>query len=140
MEKEVFITWKEEYSVGISVVDEQHQELIKMTNELQAICLAGQSMVQQRFMDIIHKTVDYIAFHFSTEEKLMKAASYPDFASHKKEHDIFVQKVIETLADSQKLFRKKSAPYKFAAFLRAWISDHIAKIDKAFGNYMLELK
>jgi hemerythrin len=139
MEKQIFMPWKEEYSVGIPAVDEQHQELVKLTNELHIACLEEDS-IQQYFMDTIHKTLDYTAFHFSTEERLMKATGYPDFAAHKREHDAFVQKVVQIMVDSQKFFKKKSAPYNFVSFLQNWILDHIAKVDKAFGEYMRGLK
>jgi hemerythrin-like metal-binding protein len=30
---------------------------------------------------------DYVGTHFKTEEDLMKSISYPDFDTHKQEHD-----------------------------------------------------
>jgi hemerythrin len=136
-EKINYVTWADNYSVRIPLIDEQHKELIKLTNELYDACLQGYDAAQQHFMDVIHKAVDYIKFHFSAEEKLMKSVNYPEFAAHKRQHESFVQKVME---DSQKFGSGKAVPYVFVNFLRQWVLTHIAVSDKAYSDYILRLK
>jgi len=89
------------------------------------------------FLETIHETVNYVAYHFDTEEKVMGRINYPDYKRHKQEHMEFVRKVFSKVEDfrSGKIF----APISFVYFLRDWILHHIAVCDKRMGDYLLLL-
>jgi hemerythrin len=132
-----FVPWRDSYSVGIQVIDEQHKHLLKLTNTLYRACSQGDGdVIEDRFKTTVQSAVDYVGVHFGTEEKLMDRYSYPDAAAHKNEHKKFVQKVLENVKDfeSGKLY----AANAFVRFLRDWILEHIAHVDKQFGSYIAQ--
>ncbi|MDR2535740.1 MAG: bacteriohemerythrin [Treponema sp.] len=138
MAEEAFVVWEDRYAIGIPIVDEQHKELLKLTNDLYQACRQGDEKARERFKDAIRSTVDYVKFHFSAEEKIIEGVRYPKIAAHKQEHAGFVREVLEEVKkfESGKTF----VPNAFVRFLRDWILTHIAVSDKEYAEYILRLK
>ena len=136
--KHTIIGWRPSYSVGIRLVDEQHKELINLTNKLFVNCLGGQERTRDTFLKVIHEAVDYVGYHFGTEEKVMGRVRYPDLPNHKRQHEAFVREVFSKVEDFNK--KKLMAPLQFVYFLRDWVLDHIAVSDKKMGDYLLYLQ
>jgi len=137
MVKKQIVSWQKSYSVGIRLIDEQHMHLINLTNKLFNSCMSGREGARIGFMETIHEAVNYVGYHFSTEEKVMLRINYPDYIRHKQEHADFVRKVFIKVEDFRcgKIF----APISFVYFLRDWILHHIAVCDKRMGDYLLLL-
>ena len=95
----VFVQWQNTYSVGIRLVDEQHMELIKLTNKLFLSCMASKEKTKDAFIDTVREAVDYVGYHFSTEEKIMDRINYPDYTIHKREHADFVREVFNKVEE-----------------------------------------
>jgi hemerythrin len=132
------VEWDDKYSIGITLIDDQHKELIRLTNELYKGCLAGDEAAKAYFTSAVKGTVDYVKYHFSAEEKILENVKYPDIAEHKKQHEAFVKKV---LADVQNFHDgKKFVPNVFVRFLKDWILSHIAVMDTRYAKYILDLK
>ena len=138
MAKDTLVEWDNRYSVGIPLIDEQHKELIRQTNDLYAACLKSEEEARDFFKMVIRSMVDYVGVHFSTEEKMMEKIKYPDLAEHKKQHEDFVKKVLENLQDFED--GKKFIPNNFVRFLKDWILAHIAVSDKKYSIYIFDLK
>ncbi|MDR2503472.1 MAG: bacteriohemerythrin [Deltaproteobacteria bacterium] len=136
MAEKFIVTWQSSYSVGIKLIDEQHMELIKLTNKLFASCMEGKS--KNIFLDTIHEAVDYVGYHFGTEEKVMERINYPDYASHKKEHADFVREVFSKVEEFKA--GKILAPLSFVYYLKDWVLHHIAVCDKKMGAYLIAMK
>jgi len=137
-QKRDVVVWQNSYSVKLKLVDEQHMHLINLTNKLFAACMAGKEKTKTVFFETIREAVDYVGYHFSTEEKLMQRVNYPEFAKHKQEHLDFVREVLGKLEEyttGNKLF----APLSFVYFLRDWILHHVAVSDRKMGDYILML-
>jgi len=134
MADKIIVAWQNSYSVGIRLVDEQHKELINLTNKLFVSCMAGQERSRQIFLDTIHSTVDYVGYHFGTEEKVMERINYPGYKEHKKEHTDFVREVFDKVEEfnSGKIF----VPLSFVYFLRDWVLHHIAVSDRKLGDFL----
>jgi hemerythrin-like metal-binding protein len=132
------VQWQNSYSVGVRPIDDQHMELIRLTNKLFSSCMAGQKRGGSAFLDAIHEAVEYTGYHFGTEEKIMERINYPDYAKHKKEHTDFVREVYIKVEEFKT--GKMLAPLQFVYFLRDWVLHHIAVSDKKLGDYLLLLK
>jgi len=138
MDNKMVVQWQNSYSVGIKPIDEQHMELIRLTNKLFNSCMAGQQKTNNAFLDAVHEAVDYTGYHFGTEEKMMERIKYPDYARHKQEHADFVREVYIKVDEYKS--GKMLAPLHFVYFLRDWVLHHIAVSDKKLGDYLLYLK
>ncbi|MDR0525305.1 MAG: bacteriohemerythrin [Spirochaetaceae bacterium] len=138
MTEEAFIVWDDRYVIGIPVVDEQHKALLKLTNELYEACRRGDAAAREEFKDTIRRTVDYVKFHFSDEEKILERVKYPKIGEQKHQHECFVRKVLEDVKNFEN--GKTFVPNQFVRFLRDWILEHIAVADKEYAEYILRLK
>ena len=137
MKKNQIVVWHDSYSVGVRLIDEQHKHLINLTNRLFRSCMESTERSKAIFLETIHEAVNYVGYHFSTEEKIMERINYPDYRRHKLEHTEFVRKVFTKVEDfgSGKIL----APLTFVYFLREWILHHIAVSDKKMGDYLMLL-
>jgi hemerythrin len=136
--KKHIVEWHDSYSIGIRLVDDQHKELINLTNRLHEASVLGWDKSKVAFMSAIRGTVDYVGYHFSTEEKIMERVNYPDYKVHKKEHSDFVKEVLRQVQDFQA--GQKVSANDFVLFLKDWVLAHIAVCDKKMGMYLIKLK
>jgi len=129
--KDLF-SWSDKLSVTVDSIDEQHKELVRMVNELNA------AMGEGRANDVIGKILkDLIAYtvtHFKHEETLMNTHAYPGFAKHKKEHENLVEKVLAL----QSKFEAGQARMNIEVmlFLKNWLTAHIQGTDKELGVFL----
>jgi len=138
MSEQTLVRWQNAYSVGVRPIDEQHMELIRLTNKLFRSCMAGNTKGRAAFLEIIHEAVEYTGYHFGIEEKIMKRINYPDYVMHKQEHADFVREVYTKVEEFE--IGKIFVPLQFVHFLRDWVLHHIAVCDKRLGNYLLFMK
>jgi hemerythrin len=94
--KEVFllIKWKEDYRVGIEIIDEQHQKLFEIA--ARAYDLLKNEFIEDKYdriKDILEELKSYTIFHFETEEKYMEEIGYKKLFSHKVYHEEFIGKI-----------------------------------------------
>ena len=136
--KKQIVEWHDSYSVGIRLVDDQHKELINLTNRLHEASVMGWDKSKVAFMSAIRGMVDYVGYHFSTEEKIMERVNYPDYKSHKKEHSDFVKEVLRQVQDFQA--GQKVSANDLVQFLKDWVLAHIAVCYKKMGLYLIKLK
>lgn len=124
--------WKDEYSVNIREIDEQHKQLVAMINELH------EAMMQQRGQDVLggllNNLVSYCNNHFATEERLMEAHGYPDYAPHKTKHKKMTAKVLELNNDLKS--GKRNITIEVSQFLKDWLDKHILGTDKKYAAYL----
>jgi hemerythrin len=134
----MFIEWDRRYSVGIPKIDDQHKELVRLTNELYASCMLSDEKTTAQFKTTLSSLVHYVTEHFGAEERLLQRVGYPHYAEHKKEHESFVKKML----DDMKLFSegKSFVPNNFVRFLKDWILSHIAVSDKQYSEFLFSLK
>ncbi len=133
-EKEImpFLEWKDLYSVGDTMVDAQHKQLIGYMNEFHAANAAGQQAGAQRALKSL---VTFTVKHFGEEEALMQKQGYPDFAGHKKQHENLLQLVKKLVGQYQEDPSDKSA-VALANFLKNWLVNHILGVDKKYTPYL----
>jgi hemerythrin len=128
------IPWKEEYSIHISKIDDQHKKLVALINQLYEAMLNGNS--KEAIAEILESLTIYTVNHFRTEEQLMFSCGYSDYQLHKKQHEELIEQV--------NTFKKKYSgetpriSIELAEFLKKWLISHIAASDKIMGKYLNE--
>ena len=71
-----YIAWNEQYELGIGQLDDHHRKLVELFNSTYRCCLEGNP---ESVVDNVVKELDnYVVYHFSAEERLMKAHDYPN--------------------------------------------------------------
>ncbi|MEW6117819.1 MAG: bacteriohemerythrin [Nitrospirota bacterium] len=126
------MTWSDALSVNIKEIDEQHKKLVGMINDLHDAMKVGKGTDVTGA--ILTGLVQYVATHFATEEKLMKAHSYPEFLKHKTEHENLTKQALEL----QKQFGegKPVLTVELMNFLKNWLTNHIQGTDKKYGPFL----
>lgn len=130
------ITWSDDLSVGVDLIDEQHKMLIKRLNDMSEAIedVKGPTEIARTLEFLI----DYTDFHFSAEASYMKKTGYPGLADHLKKHGEFTS----TLTDLEEEFREEGATHMLAesldTFLVNWLIKHISTVDVEFGRYLGE--
>ena len=126
------ITWSALLSIGIELVDRQHQVLIGLINRLHEAMNHGRD--GEVVGDVLNGLVEYMRVHFATEEQLMLRHAYPGYGEHKAVHDDFVQQVAATRAGF--LRGEVVVTLPLAQFLRDWLTRHLLEMDKHMGAYL----
>ncbi|MEW8415465.1 MAG: bacteriohemerythrin [Candidatus Thiodiazotropha sp.] len=129
-----FVAWDNSLSVGIQAIDDEHQKLLTLINNLQTAVLypTGESFERQALSEL----VDYTKYHFAREEKLMSDYGYPDYEAHKKQHEEMIVKVMRFLDSYEK--DREATIDELTGFLKNWLVDHIAGTDQQYSQFLRE--
>ncbi len=128
------IEWSEELSVGIDSIDQQHQILIGLINDLNTAMAKGEA--NEMIGNILLRLADYTRHHFSYEEKLFEQHDYPDTARHKRQHSDLIDQ-ISALKERFETELSGSVGLEIMQFLKSWLTNHIKKTDKAYSEYLI---
>lgn len=128
------IVWKDEYSVGIDSIDEQHKKFIDILNEL------SQAFLSKSHKDSLAKILDdlevYSEQHFAYEENFFKEFHYDDTVRHSEKHEVFrkqVHDMKQRLEEGDDLLE-----YDMFLFANDWLVVHIQQEDKKYAKCFLE--
>ena len=132
-EKHEHVVWKDSYSMGIKLIDEQHKGLLAFVNDIFNHATGNEREERLWFKDVIQQAVAYVKEHFTTEEKYMIATKFPGYAAHKKAHDEFTMTVVKSVKEFES--GKRLVLEKFASFLKDWVLSHVAIMDRQYSDY-----
>jgi len=124
--------WKEEYTVKITVIDEQHKKFLSIINELKTIINNGQC--KEKVSDVFFQLAYLIDHYFIKEEIYFNDLKYPNFDQHKAEHNNFIERVIQFQNDLEN--EKPNVCLEIYHFLENWFDEHILKYDKEAVDYL----
>jgi len=133
MSSNQFVEWKDEYSVGIDSIDQQHKRLLNLINQLQTAI--DYSTGEQFEREALDELVDYTKTHFTYEEGLMRDNDYPDFEPHKLQHEKMFEKVREVLSEYEQ--DQDTAMTNAVNYLKDWLINHINGTDKEYSSYLI---
>jgi len=126
------IPWKDEYSVGIESLDNDHKKLIALLNQFTTAYDYAMSEVYER--QALEDLIDYTKYHFAREEKLMESFNYPDFEAHKGQHKAMISEVEEFVEKYNQ--RGHQALDEISTFLKNWLINHINGTDKGYCQHL----
>ncbi|HCL55912.1 MAG TPA: hypothetical protein DHW82_02760 [Spirochaetia bacterium] len=131
--KDVFIIWDgKKYSVKVEKMDEHHQHLLGIMNELYVAI--KNKKAKDVLLKLVTDLVEYTKYHFGAEETLMKQYSYPGLPEQKVQHQKFVEKISDAKEDLER-GKALSLSTHLMTFLRDWFINHIMKIDGQYGDF-----
>ncbi|MEI6558307.1 MAG: bacteriohemerythrin [Rhodospirillaceae bacterium] len=123
------ICWSDEMSVGDADIDNDHQMLIDLINQL-ATADACNDRASAEF--VIDELIQYTMQHFAREEDLLERLGYPDLAAHMGCHISLSRQV---LALRERFFNGFSGRLSgdILDFLSTWLSNHILREDLRYA-------
>lgn len=126
------VQWKDEYSVGVKHIDDDHKELIGLLNNFS---MAYDYAMSEEFeKKALNELISYTKYHFEREEKLMEDNEYPDVVAHKEQHKVMIAQVEQFV----ELYNEKGhdALDEIANFLSNWLINHINGTDKQYSEHL----
>lgn len=130
----VFMPWTNELEIGIAEIDEQHQWLVDLTNQLHTT-MSQSEQNRERIGEVLEQLIDYTMNHFIVEEELFARLGYPETEAHKKQHDAFCKRVMGLL---ERHDSGETVGAEALDLLKNWLINHITKVDKAYVEFFRE--
>ena len=129
-----FVSWDDNLSVGIEMIDNDHKKLLTLINNLQTAVYypTGEGFERQALEEV----VNYTKYHFQREEDLMQKHGYPDYEAHKQQHEEMVSKVNGFVTAYEE--NREGAIEEATQFLKTWLINHIAGTDQRYTPYLRE--
>ena len=119
--------WKDEYSVGISAIDQEHQVLVEYVSDIE---YAIESSDRQAVEAAIGRLASFAVTHFSFEETLMQVQRYEDVKAHVEGHKSF----LATLNSLQDKYRDEAVSNGTLEALHTWLAQHFTGDDKLYAS------
>jgi len=73
------LEWNDKFSVGISMIDEEHKKLFGILNKV--IVVKEHNGNPEELWEVLSEMTNYALTHFKTEEAYMKECNYPEYQS-----------------------------------------------------------
>ncbi|MCD8245840.1 MAG: hemerythrin family protein [Parabacteroides sp.] len=121
--------WDTSLETSIPIVDQQHKEMFKQLDVLLDYTNT------ERIAETLAFLSEYVVKHFGTEELMQKSARYPLAATHKKEHDAFIQNYLELKHEYEMSGEDSLVLNKLLKMILEWLHKHIMGLDKDFAIY-----
>ncbi len=131
--------WNDKYETGIALIDQQHQQLVALLNQL--INHLAQQTSYTELNAIFDNLKNYAIFHFQTEEAIWKKYFQGDSweTEHIGGHNHFMEEVTRLRAEeNQKSLDDVIA--NIVSFLTPWLAYHILDDDKRIARAVLEIQ
>jgi hemerythrin len=128
------IRWKDEYTVGIKEIDDQHKYFLSILNDLYNAVITSKD--REELNSLFQKLSDYAEKHFATEEKYFDEFNYEGAAEHKLKH----QEMREEIERIKKQENGNEIDFygNIVYFLKDWLEDHLEKMDQKYEKCFIE--
>lgn len=128
------LVWKEEYGIGVDLIDEQHKHLFEIGNRAYEVLKDKLSIDKyDKMAEILGDLKEYTKYHFKTEEDYMLETGYEGYFSQKIAHKNFVGKLEEYDLDGLEELKDKEIE-AILSFVFEWVLEHILREDKLIKN------
>ncbi len=126
------IVWSEEYLIGDARIDQQHQNIVKLINELIEERITA--VDSRKFQTLVMELVDYAYSHLTYEEKLLSKIKYPQYDEHKLLHEDYIEQFSDFALET--LTFESGTPERMLNFLIGWWNNHILIEDMKYRPYL----
>ncbi|SDU54945.1 bacteriohemerythrin [Desulfobacula phenolica] len=135
-----FVEWTNDFQFGVPKIDEHHQDLFQLSNELMMSIFKGEK--NHKIDKVISFLDEYIITHFRYEENLMRNYEYPFIHFQREQHQKFIQQFIRFKQEIRILdnSNRNFILFRLQVLLVDWLANHILKTDKHLGRYIKRKK
>ena len=133
------INWDESFSVGHTMIDDQHREFLTLMNTMERLDVSDSDTRNQHHrLRILKKLLEFTEKHFRLENKLMQEYRYPDAYNHWRSHknfDISIYALYREVLAGELVF-----DISIFMIFRDKFRNHILKDDKLMFQRLLSHK
>lgn len=123
------LVWKDEYSVEVIEIDEQHKKLIQIINNL-IDAISNTQIKKQIIIETINNLIEYKKMHFETEEKYFHLFNYEGTLEHETAHNAFNERINTfQIKDGDDVI---SLAFDLVDYLEDWMIGHLMGMDKKY--------
>ena len=128
--------WRDEFCVGHSEIDQQHQQLFALLDKLyDAVCVGDRDTEAECAVEsVVTELVNYTRSHFYLEESLMREAGHFGLEKHQQEHRQLLSMVDEKMAALRR--GDKLISIDLLEFMNLWLTQHILKSDAQLAQVL----
>ena len=123
------ITCNKLLSVGVQQFDDEHCQLVTITNQLHDAIKSGTGV--QAVQLTLQQLAGFAAAHFRSEEELLERHAYPELEQHRQAHQAILDRLGQLQSSSDHV--QGSA---IMQFLLDWLVIHTKEVDKKYGPFL----
>jgi hemerythrin len=129
----ILVHWKDRYSVGAELVDDEHRALVARINRLYDQLMAADEppAVSAFFADLIKA----ITTHFALEERILREHGYEQLPQQREDFERLLDEMLGLIDEFD--CNEDTGREDLAARLEAWLSDHFEthdiRLEDVFG-------
>lgn len=128
------LVWKDEYNIGIDIIDKEHERLFKIINKLFRFT-DEKSKSQWACQEGIKFFKDHAAKHFTEEEEYMEAVGYERLEAHRHIHQEFRERTLPALEEElEQTDYSADAVGHFLGVCAGWLIGHTLMEDRAIAG------
>lgn len=120
----------ETFSVGDPLLDEQHEGLFALLEELVSALERGDDA---GLASGVVRLLEDCSSHFSTEEAYLEGNRYPDLVKQRVQHQFFVRRL--TQLSSRLAAGTEKLDAEGLDRLASWLQGHIFGLDREYAEY-----
>ncbi len=130
------LVWNTAWNTGIPRIDEQHQQLFRLTDQIFMAARSDESTVL--LPELMIFLSNYVDTHLREEEQTMTENNYPGLEDHRAAHDALRKRVGVLLTE----FQSGSATIteEVVGFLADWLITHINGEDRKMAHFLKHCK
>ena len=130
----VEIKWSEALSMKNAEIDAEHQQFIKLVNELNGVGMQ-QPLDKASIEKIMKKILADVTNHFTHEEQLLKEKGYPELPEHVQTHSELLNELKQALDEIQKT-KIRAVWSKIGLSIKDKLVLHILDEDAKYIEYL----
>ncbi|MES9972484.1 MAG: bacteriohemerythrin [Candidatus Thiodiazotropha sp.] len=131
-----FLTWRDDWYLGIDAIDQQHLRLVELVNKTaDLINAAGPGTVDDRDgMELVLQLQEETRQHFRDEEAFMRAHDYPHVTRHHRDHALLQAELKDLIREIEE--GKRGFDIQTLTSLKYWLIDHVIESDLDIARYL----
>ena len=121
--------WDDSLACGIAVIDEEHKQLFRQLDVLEA---GNDAAGVGETLDFLG---EYVVKHFAHEQLMHKRSGFPQAPEHRIMHERFVTVYDALRNEYVKKGENPEIMEKLVKTVVLWLREHIMGMDKAFADF-----
>jgi hemerythrin-like metal-binding protein len=129
------LPWLPVLETGHPDLDREHRELIDDANDL--LALVRRRAPWQELLAAARRMRDHCGPHFENEDRILRAARFPDRDRHRRAHRRVTAEMNGILAELESVDAPTRLEWELALSLRGLLLDHLLRNDLKYKSHLM---